>query len=263
MADPQGGGLQWPRTRAFAARLPSSRAGAPKRGPSLGVALALTLGVALGLGTVAGTPGVAAAGIRAATTTSQGKKSLLVLADLPKGWRASKASNDNQPFPDPSALATCLHVPTNVISYTAPSVSSPQFGSRSGELTVDDQVSTYPSAAAARADFGFYTNPRTPDCFTTYLNGPGRSLFSSGVPRGDTMGSIDVSRAPATDFAPHTANLILFYPVTGEAGTFNIQLTMVDYVRGTEEQTVGLTSVESEFPASLSRLLTALAVRSL
>ncbi len=234
------------------AALPGRRA--LGRGPVLG----LVLGLGLGLAAVAGTPAVAAAG-----NPPQPRKALLVLKDLPKGWRSSKSTESNQPFPDPSLLARCLRVPTSTISYTAPSVSSPQFGSKNGLLTVNDQVSTYPTAAAARDDFGFYRDPRTPTCFTTYLNGPGRRLFTSGTPAGDSMGSIVVSRAPASDFAPRTANLILFFPLTEKGEAINVQLTMVDYVKGTEEQTVGLTSVDGTFPPSLSEHLTALAVRSL
>ena len=205
----------------------------------------------------------AGAGASSAPNRAQAEKKLLVLSDMPKGWTKSKESSSSQPFPDPSTLAKCLGVPTRSVSYTAPSVNSPEFDSKDNAQSVNDSVSTYPSSKAARIDFAFYRSPKTPSCFTTYLNGPGRGLFTSGAPAGSSVGSILVSRAPASDFAPHTANLIVFIPEVIKGTTINLQLTLVDYVKGQEEQTVSLTSADSPFSASLSRHLTDLAVASL
>jgi len=49
-------------------------------------------------------------------------------------------------------------------------------------------------------------------------------------------------------------------PITTHGVTLNFELTVVDYVKGKNEQTVIFTAVQSQFPTSLARHLTAVAV---
>jgi len=192
-----------------------------------------------------------------ASQLSKAKKSLLVLADLPKGWTSSKASNNNSPFPGAAQLASCIGVPASLITYNAPSVSSPNFTSKDQLLLVGDSVQVYRSAKAAQADFSSLANAKTPSCMTADLNGPGKAEFDAQI--GGGVGNITVTRTPASDFAPHSTNFTMFLPVRAEGVTVNVELILVDYVKGREEQTVVLSAFQSTFPTSLARHLTTVA----
>jgi hypothetical protein len=193
-----------------------------------------------------------------ATQLSKAKKSLLVLSDLPKGWTSSKSSNGNSPFPGAAQLASCIGVPTRVITYNAPSVSSPDFASKDQLLGVSDSVQVYSSSKAAQADFSSLANPKTPSCMTSDLNGPGKVEFDKQV-GGTGIGNVTVTRTPTSDYAPDSTNFTMYVPVTTKGVTVNVELVFVDYVKGREEQSVTLSAFQSVFPASLSRHLTTVA----
>jgi hypothetical protein len=192
---------------------------------------------------------------------SKAKKSLLVLADMPKGWTSSKSSNNNSPFPGAAQLASCIGVPTSVITYNAPSVSSPDFNSKDQLLSVGDSVQVYQSSKAAQADFSSLANAKTPSCMTADLNGPGKAEFDAQIGGGTGVGNVTVTRTPASDYAPHSTNFTMFLPITTKGVTINVELILVDYVKGREEQTVALSAFQSTFPTSLARHLTTVAYR--
>jgi hypothetical protein len=223
-----------------------------------------TLGKVAGATFLAGavTVSVAAGDVGATTSPSlaQARKALLVLGDFPKGWTASKSSNTNTAPPGTGQLARCLGVPTSVLTTIPPTVYSKEFSNRKQQLSVDDNVSVYPSAQAAQADFGTFTNAKTPTCFTTYMNGPGKAELTAGAPAGTTVGSILITRTPASNYAPNTANYTMFFPITASGQTINAEVTEVDYVKGNQEQTMTLSAYQNTFPASLSKQLTAVAV---
>jgi hypothetical protein len=193
-----------------------------------------------------------------ATQLAKAKKSLLLLADMPKGWTSSKSSNGNSPFPGAAQMASCIGVPTTVITYNAPSVSSPDFASKDQLLGVSDSVQVYSSSKAAQADFSSLANPKTPSCMTSDLNGPGKAEFDKEV-GGSGIGNVMVTRTPDSDYAPHTTNFTMYIPVTTKGVTVNVELVFVDYVKGREEQSVMLSAFQSIFPTSLSRHLTTVA----
>jgi hypothetical protein len=206
---------------------------------------------------LAGTTGVA--GAHSASALSQAKKELLVLSDMPKGWKSTKSSNDNSSFPGAAQLASCLGVPTSVITDNPPSANSPEFDSKNQLQSVDDSVSVYPSAKAARADFASLANSNTPSCLTTVLNGTAKSALVAQFGPKASVGNITVSRFPATALAPHNANFVAFMPVTTQGVTLNVELIVVDFVRATVEQTVTMTSVQNPFPTSLAKHLSTVA----
>jgi len=204
-------------------------------------------------------PPAAVAGARATSPTEKARTALLVLSDLPKGWTSTKSQNNNSPFPGAAQLAGCLGVPTSVITSQPPTAYSPEFASKDQRQLVSDSVSVYPSARAAQADFASLANPKTPSCLTTVLNNQAKAALGSGFGTGTSLGTVTVTRAPATEFAPHNANFTALVPVTDQGATLNLQLTVVDFVRGTEEQTVTLVAVQGPFPTALARQLTTVA----
>jgi hypothetical protein len=189
---------------------------------------------------------------------AKARNALLVLSDMPKGWTSAKSS-PNTPFPDGAQLASCLGVPATVITYIPPTANSPEFNSKNSSQSVQDNVSVYPSAKEALANLNSIGNAKGPQCLTNEFNGPAKASLESGFGSGASIGTITVARTPASDYAPHTANFTAFIPVTTQGTTVNIELTEVCFVKGDEEQTVTMLSVETPFPASLSLHLTKVA----
>jgi Protein of unknown function (DUF2510) len=188
------------------------------------------------------------------------RSALLVLSDMPRGWTSTKSTNNNSAIPGAAQLASCIGVPTSVITDNPPGASSPDFNSKNEQLMVDDNVSIYPSARAAQADFSSLANAKTPSCLTAALNGPAKSALETGFGPGTSIGTVTVTRTPAADYARDSANFTMFVPISGNGSTLNLEITVVDFVRGRDEQTVTLSSVDTQFPISLARRLTTIAV---
>jgi len=191
-----------------------------------------------------------------ASTMATAKKALLTLSDMPKGWTSAAAPTSTPATPGAAQLARCMGVPISAITSNPPSVSSPDFTSPNGD-TVFDQVSIFPSAKAARADFDVDANPKAPKCLTENLNGPTRGAADAAA--GTKVGSALVSRTPASDYGPHTTNVTIFVPEALDEGSINLEITEVTFAKGDDEQNVTLTSVGSPFPVSLARHLTTVA----
>jgi hypothetical protein len=201
-----------------------------------------------------------AAVIHHSSQITNAKRSLLVLSDLPRGWTSAKSQNGDSAFPGAAQLATCIGVPKNVITNSPPSADSPDFSSGDQQLTVSDSVSIYPNAKAAADDQASLANPKTPTCLYRVLNGAAKSAIEAGFGAGASVGTITVTRTPASAFAPHSANFTAFIPVASQGTAFGLVLTVINYVKGNEEQTLTLTSVQSLFPTALARRLTTVAV---
>jgi hypothetical protein len=202
---------------------------------------------------------VGAASLHNAAQTAAAKKSLLVLSDMPSGWTSAKASNDNSPIPGSAEMAHCLGVPVSEINDNPPTVNSREFDSKNSLLSVDDSISIFPSTKAARADIETAEKKNSTNCLSANFNGPSKAVLEKQFGSGVTVGSIKVARNPASYYGPHTTNLTLFLPVTHQGETINLTISEVVFVKGSEEQTVTLTSAQEPFPTSLSKRLTTLA----
>jgi hypothetical protein len=204
-------------------------------------------------------PVVAGAATATKPQLAQARRALLVLSDLPKGWKASKSSNDNSPVPGLAQLAHCLGLPLSEVDDNPPSVSSPEFDSRDHLESVDDMVEVFPSAKAARADFESLASPKAPGCLAANFNGPSRSQIATSFGPTAKVGSIAVVRTPSADYAPHELNYTLFFPITTKGITLNFEITQVAYVKGADEQDITLLTAQAPFPTSLSRRVTKVA----
>ena len=241
-----------PRARAASAPRPG-RLATRSRQTTLGIVTCV-----LALAMYAGTAGATSAPTRA--ELAKAKKSLLVLSDMPKSWTASATSGGNSPTPNPAQLARCLGVPLSVVNDNPPTVSSRTFNSKQDLQTVEDQIEVFPTAKAAQADLAVAANPKAPECFTTDFNSPAaRSQLESSFGSDAAIGKLEVTRTPVSDYGPHTVNITIYFPVTTNGVAINIEFAEVGFVKGNEEQLLTLSSVQSPFPVSLSRHLTALA----
>ena len=124
-------------------------------------------------------------------------------------------------FPGATQLAGCLGIPTSIITDNPSTANSAEFDSKNQLQSVNDSVAVYPSAKAAEADHASLTNTKTPSCLTQVLNGSAREALASQFGSGTTLGNILVSRSPATEFAPGSANFTAFMPISTHGVTLN------------------------------------------
>ncbi len=195
---------------------------------------------------------------------AQAKKSLLVLSDMPASWTASKSSSNSSPTPDAAELARCLGVPLKAVEDTPPTVDSKAFNSKGDLETVQDSIEVFPTAKAAQADLTVAKSPKAPTCFTEAFNSvDARSQLASAFGANAAIGRLVVTRTPTSDYAPHTVNITIYFPVTINGVAINLEFAEVGFVKGNEEQQLILTSIQQPFSTSLSRHLTTVAAARL
>jgi hypothetical protein len=226
-------------------------------GASILAAGTLLLGLAVTVGvTTTGPAGAAKVSAKVKAEEHQAKKDLLVLSDLPKGWTSSSSSSGGGGnIPGEAQFAACIDAPESVFNANVPTVYSPEFTSKNQLETASDKVTIRPSATAAQKNVNALSNAKSPNCMANVFNGPARAALQKSFGTGAVMGTVTASRLPATELAPHTANLMLDFPVTDQGTTVTVQLILTAYAKGTLEQSMMLLGIESTFPASLAKHL--------
>jgi hypothetical protein len=208
---------------------------------------------------------VTGAGASTASNKAQAKKLLLVLADMPKGWKKEKGSggSGSSSLPGATLLASCIGVPSTLISSNPPEVDSPYYENKSGSLEVQDSVSIFPSAKAASEAFDAMANTKTPACMTTIMNGSFKAQIIGSAGKGATVGTITVTRADTAGFAPGSTGLVMSLPITVQGISVDASLTAVYYVKGKLGQQIDFNSYGPVFPTSLAESLSATALHRL
>jgi hypothetical protein len=199
---------------------------------------------------------------RSSGQLTQARKALLVLSDMPAGWVTTRSPNNNS-IVGAAQLARCIGVPTSLITENPPSVNSPQFQNRAQTLTVNDNVSVFPSAKNAAAELAAIANPKTPGCMTTLASGPLKSKLLGKTPKGTSYGTPLVSPTDPATFGPGTAGYSLSVPVTVQGaggGTVNVTVTQLFAVKGRLGQQITFTSIAVPFSIPLAQRLTSVAV---
>jgi hypothetical protein len=220
--------------------------------------------VLLVVGLILGTQ-VAGAGASATSSKAQAKKLLLVLSDMPKGWKKEKGSggSGSSNFPGATQLASCIGVPASLITSNPPEVDSPYYENKGGSLEVQDSVSVFPSAKAATADFNALANAKTPGCMGTLMNGAFKAQILASAGKGATVGTITVTRADPAGFAGGSTGLVMTLPISEQGVSLNAVITAVYYIKGKYGQEIDFNSYGPAFPASLANSMTATALHRL
>jgi hypothetical protein len=221
---------------------------------------------ALGALVCAVLPGpVAGSAVRSGSSSgelAQARKALLVLSDMPSGWKTAKAPNNPNNTVGDTQLAHCLGVAASLITENPPSVNSPQFQNRAGSLTVNDNVTVFPSAKNALAELGTVSNKKAAGCLTALDQGPLKSQLFGKPPKGVIYGSPLVSPTDPTTF-PSTAGYSLSVPAVSHGQTVNITVTQLFAVKGRLGQQIVFTSIGSPFPIATEQRIAAAAVQRL
>jgi hypothetical protein len=200
-----------------------------------------------------------------AQAKSQAKKDLLVLADMPSGWKTEKGSGGggNSNFPGAKQLASCIGVSSKLINSNPPEVDSPYFESSDGSLEVQDSVSVFGSAKVAKAELAAMANPKTPFCMTTIMNGAFKAKIAASAGKGASLGTITVTRANPATFAKGATGLNISLPITAQGQSLTVNISAVYYVKGTLGQQVDFNSYGSPFPSLISLALSSTAFNRL
>lgn len=219
----------------------------------------------LGLAAAAIVPGAAAGALRSgsgASELAQAHKALLVLSDMPSGWHSTKAPHNPNSTVGDKQLAHCIGVAESLISENPPSVNSPQFQNRSGSLTVNDNVTVFPSNKNALAELGTALNKKTPGCMTALAQGPLKNQLFGKPPKGVTYGTPLVSATDPNAF-PFTAGYSISWPAVTHGQTVNITVTQLFAVKGRLGQQIVFTSFGSPFPIATEQHIASAAVERL
>jgi hypothetical protein len=188
----------------------------------------------------------------------QAHKALLVLSDMPAGWTSKKSSNPNSNVGD-AQLAHCIGVPTSLIAENPPSAYSPEFQNRSGSLTVNDQVTVFPSAKNAAAELATVANPKTPGCMTQLASGPLKAKLFGKTPAGVTLGTVLVSATDRSAF-PGTVGFSMSVPISEHGVTVNVTTTELFAVKGRLGHQITFTSASEPFSIGREQHLASVAV---
>ncbi|MFZ0250808.1 MAG: hypothetical protein WAL61_12760 [Acidimicrobiales bacterium] len=218
--------------------------------------LALTSAV---LGSVATAAGAGAS----PTTLAQARKDLLTLADMPAGWTSTKNPNTGTNSLGDAQLAHCIGVATSLVSENPPSVNSRQFQNTQGTLLVGDNVTVFPSATNAAAEYALAHNPKLAGCMTTVASGPLKTKLFGKPPKGTTIGTPLVSPVAPSAFGTGVAGYAMSVPVTAQGVTLNVTVTQLVTVKGRLGHQVTFTSVGAPFSMALQRQIMAVAAKRL
>jgi hypothetical protein len=181
---------------------------------------------------------------------------------MPSAWVTAKAPNNPNSTVGDAQLAHCLGVSLALLTENPPSVNSSQFQNKTGTLTVNDNVTVFPSAKNALAELGTIANKKTPSCMTTLAMGPLKAKLLGKPPKGMTYGTPLVSATDQTAF-PFTAGYAVSVPVVTGGQTVNIVVTQLFAIKGRLGQQITFTAVGEPFAISVEQHISAIAIQRL
>ena len=190
---------------------------------------------------------------------TQARKDLLVLSDMPAGWTSTKNPNNNNSNVGDTQLARCIGVSTSLIAENPPSVNSRQFQDKQGTLIVTDNVTVFPSAKNAAAEYAIGANAKTPGCMTALASGPLKAKLFGKTPKGTTFGTPLVSAVDPTAFGTGVSGFSMSVPVTAQGVTVNVTATQLETVKGRLGNQVTFTAIGAPFSIALQKQIMAVA----
>ena len=207
-------------------------------------------------------PGASVRAGRSGSSGAQARRALLVLSDMPSGWQSTKSPNNPNSTVGDTQLAHCLGVATSLITENPPSVNSPQFQNSSGPLTVNDNVTVFPSAKNAQAELGTVADKKLPACMTALASGPLKTKLFGKSPKGVTYGTPLVSATDAAAF-PFTAGYSMSMPAHSNGVIVDITVTQLFAVKGRLGQQITFTSIGQPFSVTTTQHISAEAIQRL
>jgi hypothetical protein len=205
------------------------------------------------------------AGASTASDKAQAKHYLLTLSDMPAGWTREKGSSGNGSgsFPGATQLASCIGVPSNLISSNPPEVDSPYYQNKAQTLEIQDSVSIFHSPKVAKAELAAMANAKTPSCMANLMNGTFKTKIAASAGKGATVGTITVTRADPAQFGNGTTGLVMSLPISSQGISVTATIAAVYYVKGKFGQQIDFNSYGSAFPSGIAKSITTVAINRL
>jgi hypothetical protein len=228
-------------------------------------ALAVTAWGATACGSSAPSP--VAARALSAHGRALASESLIRLSDFPVGWTAkgrvtegngssglSKAQDEH--------LVSCIKVPASDIDTHIPHWTSPTFSDSSNAASVDDDVTVYPTAAKAKADYSTFSNERTPECLVSLLGRPLEAEIAKQLQPGETVGKVTAERRHLPSFGKHSGDIELVIPIVEGTRQVPVYVDVIVVLEGRSESTLTASSPGTAVsPALVGQLTRAAASR--
>lgn len=190
--------------------------------------------------TAASTPAGAAAGRPAAVARAE--HDLLRRSDFPAGWTASPMGTTGAgQTVGVDQIAACVGVPGRSFPADPPRATDPEFDQTTEDLSVDEEVTVFPTTTAAAAAFSVFADPRASTCAAAYLRRTGPHFT--------------VRRLSFPALGARSTGLALSLPVTADGRTVTTLVDDVFVLTGRTEVVLDLTALGSPFPAALARSL--------
>jgi hypothetical protein len=190
---------------------------------------------------------------------TQARKDLLVLSDMPAGWTSTKNPNNSNSTLGDKQLASCIGVSMSLVSENPPSVNSRQFQNKQGTLTVADNVTVFPSAKNAAAEYAIGDNPKMPGCMTAVASGPLKGKLIGKTPKGTTYGNPLVSPVDPSAFGAGVDGYAMSVPVTSQGVTLNVNVTELQTVKGRLGNQVTFTAIGAPFSIPMEKQIMSVA----
>jgi hypothetical protein len=219
----------------------------------LAASLITAVGLCVGLAAMS-------AGASTASQKAAAKRTLLAVADMPKGWTREKGSVSGESgYPGTSQLTNCIGDTSKLITNQPPEVDSPFFQNKAETQEVQDSVAIFSSAAVARAEFDAIANAKTPGCEAIYANGSYKTKLEASTGSGTKVGTITVSARVPGYFGRDTSSFTMSVPVTSQGTTFAVRITSVYFIKGDFGQQITMNSYGTTPDVALLKHLTAVA----
>jgi hypothetical protein len=209
------------------------------------------------VGAVVAAPAVAGAKSTTTTTisrsvTQKARAALLKQSDLPAGWVAtSAASAAGRGSPLSKPLVSCIGASKSLASLKPVQVSSPDYTSSDKKYAVEDIVSSYATAAQAKAVSKALANTKTPGCMNSIGSAALQQTIQHEAGSGATVGTITISPFPAGALSKGQSGFVVTIPISTGGQSLTISSAQIDFAKGKLSQQLTFNGNGSAFPSLL------------
>ena len=167
------------------------------------------------------------------------ENAVLKLSDMPSGWTAEPADNDEGDPDIANGIAECLDVPVDEFKQEGPAkVESPTFNDPEEDFSIQNEVSYLADADLAKERFDLLAGDDVPGCFAE-----GMSAFidemienppdpENTLPKGAEIGDPKVQEMSFPNLADHTVAYRVSLPLEFSGLTFTLYVDLVGVVKG-------------------------------
>jgi hypothetical protein len=193
------------------------------------------------------------------------REALLVRSDFPKSW-STFPSGGNSELGN-AQIAQCLGIPTSVVDYNPPHAISPAFTDTNRGLSVDDDVSIFPSSKVAAQQFNIYGSRRSVTCIgRAYDTASVKAAFARQLGKDFKVNTIVALALPKPSRVDESSAFELQIEITNSGKKHSIQseiVTIMSRTRNEGAQLQFVSSLGDPFAHSFEANLETLTVRRL